>query len=73
MPTNIANITTFLASTSNFSSKGVLFSSFEFSTKRLILPLVIFSPTPIKTAFPLPLAQSVPDAIIGDKLFLFDF
>ena len=65
----------FFAKTSNFSCKGVIFSSFELSTIRWIFPFVLFSPTHIITALPFPSIQSVPDKTIGvmPLLFLMQF
>ena len=73
IPALKAKIPIFLANVSNFSCKGVIFSSFELSTILCIFPFVLFSPTHIITAFPFPSIQSVPDNIIGDKLLLFLF
>ena len=69
MPAQIAKVLIFFAKTSNFSCKGVIFSSLELSTILLIFPFVLLSPTPIITAFPFPLIQSVPERIIGVTTF----
>ena len=62
----IAKIPSFLPKLSNFSSKGVTFSSFELSINLFILPFELLSPTAITTAFPLPSIHPVADKIIGD-------
>ena len=66
----MAKVLIFLAKTSNFSCKGVTFSSLELSTILLIFPFVLLSPTHIITAFPFPLITSVPERIIGVFIFI---